>query len=340
MKLPRPRGPLSSRLFQRLGAPRDLDAGQVEVPVQVAECADPIGDGDLQVSLWVLYELHYRSFEDVDDGWEWSADLLRVREQLEQRLENALRVQAGPYVSAVLADGGTPTERLGMLADSVQCPPLAEFIQHRASAEQVRDFLAHKSVYQLKEADPHTWVVPRLEPALKARLIELQFDEYGDGQPTRVHQTLYANALAAAGLDAGYGAYVDQVPPSTLALSNAASLFGLHRRLCAAAIGHLTAVETTSSVPCRRYAAGIRRCGFGADVAFFFDEHVEADSVHEQLALVLCTELVASEPGLEPDLLFGAAACLLLDARFADGLLGRWQQHPEDAPSPTTAALA
>ena len=64
------------------------------------------------------------------------------------------------------------------------------------------------------------------------------------------------------------------------------SLFGLHRRWRGAALGHLAAVEMTSSEPSRRYSAGLRRLGFDERTTVFYDEHVEADAVHEQIASV------------------------------------------------------
>ena len=64
------------------------------------------------------------------------------------------------------------------------------------------------------------------------------------------------------------------------------SMFGLHRRLRGAIVGHLALFEMTSSIPNRRYANGLRRLGFGADATGFFDEHVVADAVHENVAAV------------------------------------------------------
>ncbi len=336
MKLPRPRGPLSSAVFERMLQVRDA----VVEPLHVDPSSrDPIEDDDLQVTLWALYELHYRSFEDVDEGWEWAPELLAVREQIEASFERALRDAVSPQVDAIVGATGDLVDRLFALADSFPGPALAEHVQRHATRQQVREFLLHRSVYQLKEADPHTWVIPRLEPDIKARLVELQFDEYGGGQPSRVHQALYASALAEAGLDANYGAYVDDVPAITLALSNAASLFGLHRRLRAAALGHLGAVEATSSIPCRRYAAGIRRTGFSDEVALFFDEHVEADAVHEQLALRgICAELVKATPVLEGDVVFGALTYLALEALFATRLLAAWDNEEHVAAPPRQEA--
>ena len=43
----------------------------------------------------------------------------------------------------------------------------------------MREFAVHRSAYQLKEADPHTWVIPRLRGRGEGRLVEIQPDEYG-----------------------------------------------------------------------------------------------------------------------------------------------------------------
>ena len=57
--------------------------------------------------------------------------------------------------------------------------------------------------------------------------------------------------------------------------------------------------EMTSSLPNRRYANGLRRLGFGAAATDFFDEHVEADAVHENVAAVdLAGGLARAEPAL------------------------------------------
>jgi hypothetical protein len=164
--------------------------------------------------------------------------------------------------------------------------------------DQVLEFLVHRSAYQLKEADPHSWAIPRLAGAPKAALVEIQADEYGGGRPERVHARLFADAMDALGLDSTYGAYLDHIPGVTLATVNLMSLCGLHRRLRGAITGHLALFEMTSSIPNRRYAAGLRRLGVEDPRALaFFDEHVEADAVHEQIAAVdLAGGLARMEP--------------------------------------------
>jgi hypothetical protein len=127
------------------------------------------------------------------------------------------------------------------------------------------------------------------------------------------------------GLDAGYGALWDDAPALAFASVNTMSLFGLNRRWRGAALGHLAVVEMTSSEPSRRYAAGLRRLGFDERTTVFYDEHVEADAVHEQIAAVdMCGGLVAQEPGLLPDVLLGAACSLAVDGLTARHLLGAW----------------
>ena len=83
----------------------------------------------------------------------------------------------------------------------------------------------------------------------------------------------------------------------------------------------------TPSIPSKRYAKGLRRVGGDDAACAFYDVHVTADALHEQLALHdLCGGLVSAEPDLADDVVFGAAACLHVEARFAEHVLGCWQQ--------------
>ena len=326
MRLPTPRGPLSSGLLLVLGGVDDCLPGLAEEADRLAEDppADVLADDDVQLSLLVLYELHYQGFEDVDPDLEWSPDLLSVRAVLERLMEGALRSQV--RVPA-LPDATAPAVAgvLATLAADDDGPSLSGFLARRATVSQFREFLVHRSVYQLKEADPHTWALPRLSGRAKAALVEVQMDEYGGGRLERMHSVLFAGALRALDLDDTYGAHVDRVPAVALATVNAMSLFGLHRRLRGAVAGHLAAYEMTSTVPNRRYGTGLRRLGFGPDATRFFDEHVEADAVHEQIAAHdLCGGLVEDQPELLPDVLLGAATAVELDRRFAEHVLGAW----------------
>jgi hypothetical protein len=210
-----------------------------------------------------------------------------------------------------------------------------------ADAERFREFLVHRSAYQLKEADPHTWAIPRLRGRAKAAMVEVQADEYGGGRPERVHSTLFAKAMDALGLDSTYGAYVGLLPGETLATVNLITMLGLKRRWRGALAGHLATFEITSPVPNRRYGAGLRRLGFGEDALDFFDEHVVADSVHENVAAYdLAGSLAEDEPELAGDILFGARALLELDRRWAQLVLGAWERGETSLLGPIGSAPA
>src|SRR5690606_29358695 len=231
------------------------------------------------------------------------------RTTLERAFESALRARvevpdAPPPVREAVAS------TLFALTAPTPGPSLARFVARRATRAQLQELLMQRSIYTLREADAHSWVIPRPTGRAKAALMEVQADEYGGGSFARMHQELYARALRGAGLDDRYGAYVDAVPAITLASFNLMTMFGMNRRLRGAAVGHLAAFEMTSSIPCRLVAEGLRRVGFGDEVADYYDEHVEADAVHEQIAgRDLAGSLAEDEPGLLPDILFGAAAC-------------------------------
>jgi hypothetical protein len=308
---PKPRGTLSDSLFEAMRTQSSFD-GVLGI--------EPDHDDDAQIALWALYELHYRGFDDVDDSLEWQPELLQVRRDLEQDFEARLRERfEAPEVTTPFADS---------LFDYVanhDGRSLAAFVQRDADADQVRELLSVRTIYHLKESDPSAWVVPRLTVAPQAALMELQYDEYGCGDPNRLHSHLFARGLEACGLRSEYGAYIDDVPCEVLEQNNAMSMFGLHRRLRGSALGHLAAFEATSSLPSRRMAQGLDRLGFPSEMIGYYDEHVEADAVHEQLAVrVVCGTLLEAEPALADDVFFGAFTCLDLEDRFAGAMLDRW----------------
>jgi pyrroloquinoline quinone (PQQ) biosynthesis protein C len=335
LTLPTSRGATTEALLAALtAAPHELG------PVPLPEGADPLADEDLQLALYCCYELHYRGLPGVDERWEWSPALLALRGALEARFEAALRAEVGalPPVPA-------PEEMdvaLRAIADADDGPSLSRHVEREATAAQLLEFVVHRSAYQLKEADPHSWAIARLSGPPKAALVEIQADEYGGGRPERVHAQLFADSMAALGLDARYGAYVDALPAETLATVNLMSLCGLHRRLRGAIVGHLALFEMTSSIPNARYARGLRRLGFDDPAATaFFDEHVEADAVHEAVAAVdLAGGLARLEPALAADILWGAGALVAVEARWAARLLDAWAEGRSSLRQPLDAAVA
>jgi hypothetical protein len=320
LRLPPPRGPHSELLISELSRPPH----PFELPPPYAG-PDVLADEDFQLSLYLCYELHYRGLPGVDERWEWDPSLLAARAGLESVFEAALeaevphREEAAPAADLDLA--------LREIAED-DGPSLSAYMRAKASLEQFREFLIHRSAYQLKEADPHSWAIPRLGGSPKAALIEIQMDEYGRGRAEWMHAELFARSMRALGLDSTYGAYIEQIPGVTLATVNLMSLFGLHRRRRGAIVGHLALFEMSSSIPNRRYAEGLRRLGFGREASWFFDEHVTADAVHENIAAVdLAGGLASQEPALLADILWGARALVHLDVRWIEHVLGAWERE-------------
>jgi hypothetical protein len=313
--LPRPRGPVCEALLSALRRP----PGPIDLPL------GDIDHEDLQLALYCCYELHYRGFKGVEDAWEWEPSLLALRGELERRFDAWLDALVGPP-----SEPPEPEEIDAVLRELVAAddgPPLSRYVEREATLDQALEFLIHRSAYQLKEADPHSWAIPRLWGAPKAALVEIQADEYGGGRPEEIHAALFARAMEAVGLDATYGAYLDAIPGVTLATVNLMSRLGLHRARRGAIVGHLAVFEMTSSVPNRRYGAGLRRLGFGEDATAFFDVHVVADAVHESIAAVdLAGGLARQEPELTPQILWGARALIALDARWGTRVLEAWEE--------------
>jgi len=284
---------------------------------------EPLADDDLQLALYLCYELHYRSFAGVDPGWEWNPALLSARALLEGAFFAALD-------DAVPAGQPIDPQEVGDLLFRIEAEDegvsLSRQLEIEAGIDEFREFVVHRSLYQLKEADPHSWAIPRLTGAAKTALLEVQSDEYGGGRPERIHAVLFAKTMRELGLEDGENAYLGHIPGATLATVNLMSGLGLRRERRGAIVGHLAMFEMTSAQPNRRYANALRRLGFGPEATDFYDEHVEADAVHENIAAYdLAGGLARQEPELATDIVFGARALLYLEDRFARRLLAAWE---------------
>ncbi|WP_171168169.1 iron-containing redox enzyme family protein [Streptomyces sp. I05A-00742] len=320
MRRPAARGELSGALLELFG--HDPGDGRDPLPGSAAAAAaDPYGD-DLQLALYLCYELHYRGLPGVSDDWEWDPRVLRLRAALEREFLAALRADApaGDGVDAALAALVVEPRDDGSVEGA------SYFLRDHGTWEQLREYAAHRSVYQLKEADPHAWAIPRLTGSAKAGLVAVEYDEFGAGRADRVHATLYAGLLRDLGLDPTYGRYVDAVPPATLTTVNLMSLFGLHRALRGCLVGHFAALECASPPGSRRMVRAMERLGTGPAAVHFYAEHVSADAVHEQLVRRdVVGGLLRQESGLAADVEFGITATRRVEERFERHVVEAWR---------------
>ncbi|WP_052847220.1 iron-containing redox enzyme family protein [Streptomyces avicenniae] len=319
MELPAARGDLSATLIGTLG--QDPGRDDVALPGTgdgAVDGADPFGE-DLQLALYLAYELHYRGFDGVADGWEWHPEVLRLRGALERRFLTCLRTEVPGHtdVRAALDE---------LLVEPVEGGGISGFLKDEGEPWQLHEYAALRSLYHLKEGDPHAYGIPHLGGRAKAGLVAVEYDEYGAGRADRMHQRLYADLMAGLGLDPTYGHYMEEGTAELLATVNLMSLFGLHRALRGALVGHYATVEITSSPASRRMTQAMERLGAGPAAVHFYAEHVEADAVHEQvMRREVVGGLLADEPELADDVLFGVEATTLLEERFAASLITPWR---------------
>src|ERR1700760_235622 len=164
MRMPPVRGPQSAWLAATLRrSPATTPASLTPPPAPDTGTA-AWEDEDLQLTLWCCYELHYRGFDEVDADWEWHPAVLALRESLERRWLMSLRDLAGEHAAVpARAVPGALRELTGRGG----APGLAGYLARKASRDQFAEFIGHRSVYQLKEADPHSFGIPRLDGAVK-----------------------------------------------------------------------------------------------------------------------------------------------------------------------------
>lgn len=318
--LPSAVGPLSSAVLDLLSC-RPPQRSFTPVPISIGD-ADPYGL-DLHLALYVCYELHYRGFAGVDPKWEWNPVLLAVRNQLEDAFLDAVRRDVGDIGD----DEGADAEMDALCVEPVEGNGPSYFLRDQGTWEQMREYFVHRSLYHLKEGDPHAWAIPRLTGQAKASFVAIEYDEFGGGRGDQVHQQLFADLMDAAGLDSSYLGYLGAVPAEALASVNLMSMFGLHRELRGAAIGHFASTEITSPPGSRRLVDALQRMGAPEPCVHFYAEHVEADAVHEQVVRVdVVGEMVAAEPQLDRDVVFGIRARDFVEERLAAQMMACWSK--------------
>ncbi|WP_149360609.1 iron-containing redox enzyme family protein [Lolliginicoccus suaedae] len=317
--LPPSRGPVSARLIEALARrPENVPDDGLRELAALARSGDALGE-DVQLALTVCYELHYHGFAGTDPEWEWHPALLGVRAALEELFLAVLRehVRLDDPVQS-LEDLCAPAPGTGTVGT---------FLRDTGTWEQMRELFIQRSVYQLKEADPQAWAIPRLTGRPKAALVAVEFDEYGGGQHERMHSRLFAGLMDAADLDSRYLAYLDQVPAEMLATVNFMSLCGLHRSRLGALVGMFAAAEISNGPGAQVMTDALDRLGAPEACVHFYREHIEADAVHEQLMRTdVVDALLRDHPSMREEVSFGIGASEFLEDRLSARLLGAWEE--------------
>ena len=115
--------------------PHTLAATDAPIP------ADPLSDEDLQLALYLCYELHYRGLPGVSDEWEWEPSLLALRRQLEARFEAGLLDALGAPEAEVAAEDMDVALRAVEAAD--EAPSLSRYLERDGT--HARDARVHRA---------------------------------------------------------------------------------------------------------------------------------------------------------------------------------------------------
>jgi hypothetical protein len=106
-------------------------------------------------------------------------------------------------------------------------------------------------------------------------------------------------------------------------------------------VGQFATVELTSSPGSERLVRAMRRLGCPEKAVAFYDEHVEADAVHEQVVRRgVLGPLLAAEPALAADVVFGVRGSTFLAERLGDLLLDAWTRDRSSLLAPLDDAPA
>lgn len=310
-RLPQPVGPLSNRIITA------LRSGDSPSHITSLRDIDPLGH-DLQLALYVLNELHYGGWTGVSDLMEWDLSVTALRLSLNAEFERHLRL-ACPNVSA---DPLEEAHRLLALAG----PSVSQHLRDRGTIEQVRESMILRTPYQSKEADPHTFALPRFTGPTKRAFTEIQSGEFGVGH-RRSHAELFADALEGLGLDPTPNAYIDSCNGVSLATSNLVTLGAMQRRLRGIVLGQLSLFEMDSVVPNQAMVDCCDRLDLDPAVRPFFHIHVMADTEHQQMvAKSFLTDYPKIEPAQVDNVLLGMRAQSLIDHAIAATAVPFWER--------------
>jgi len=197
-------------------------------------------------------------------------------------------------------------------------PAMGAFYRDEATLDELREVVAQRSLFFLKEPDPWTMVIPSLHGEAKAGLIDLILDEYGWGRYEQMHSTVYGTLMERLGLETGYDHYLDQTAWPFLAGLNYQAMLARHRRLCRRMYGYVYLVESDSPGSMQNYIAAYRRNGIeDPAVLSFYELHIDADEGHADVALnEVVMPVVRAEPAAAVEIARG-----VLEGRWLHGLV-------------------
>lgn len=200
---------------------------------------------------------------------------------------------------------------------------MGDFIKDEITLEQLKEIVAQRSLFFLKEPDPWAMVIPSLHGEAKAGLLDLLLDEYGWGRYDQMHSTIYEQLMEELGMETGYDAYAGRSSWQFLTGMNLQNMYARHRRLCRRMYGYVYLVEAESPRAMKNYLGAWDRLGLGDNelVTKFYDLHITADEGHQDVALnEIILPVVKAEPQARAEIARGVLEGRITDELFAQHL--------------------
>lgn len=162
--------------------------------------------------------------------------------------------------------------------------------------EALQRLLSEYAIDGLTEASAMFAIVPRLQGRAQAAVMRILIDEFGCGNPQRVHAELYRQLLQELGLSTDLKEYLDTVNEESLAFVNVYHWLTKRAPRVDAYLGALAYTEMAIPTSFASFAVACERLGIRQRT--YFTEHVHIDPYHTQDAL-LALNAMAEEGRLD-----------------------------------------
>jgi hypothetical protein len=164
--------------------------------------------------------------------------------------------------------------------------PLWDYIEKKASLEQIKEVVIQYSIDNLIEASQMSFNLAGYYGPIQTEIAKIISDEYGHGNFNRKHSTLYAKLLEDLSLNSEYGYYFDRAYWATLAYSNLYFFMTLNKKNFYKYLGGIYYTETFTPIFYQKFLNGLKRIGItNKDTLGYVSEHIYVDKVHADIVL-------------------------------------------------------
>lgn len=169
----------------------------------------------------------------------------------------------------------------------------SSWLAEEMSLHAFKTLLGEYAVDGLTEANAMFAIIPRLQGRAQAAVMRILIDEFGCGNPHRVHAALYRQVLQELGLSTDLKLYLHMVNDESLAFVNLYHWLTTRAPRVDAYLGALAYTEMVIPMSYTSFVAACERLGIHQRT--YFTEHVHIDPYHTQDALLALNVMAAED---------------------------------------------